>query len=109
MLRVDNADFIADKLASELVPNQEWREAFQSAAEAGVRRLEVEGSSRGGRIEWDVDWPFREENRDLYICCADNGDGMNRAELERYMTTLAVIGAGRNQSLRGNQGMGLKI
>ena len=34
---------------------------------------------------------------------------MTRAELDKYTTTLAVQGAGRNQSLRGNQGMGLKI
>jgi hypothetical protein len=109
VFRVDNADFIADKLASELLPYQEFREAFKNAEEAVARRLAVDGKSEGGRVELDVDWPFRERNGDLYISCADNGDGMTRTELERYMTTLAVIGAGRNQSLRGNQGMGLKI
>src|SRR5207247_2279487 len=44
-----------------------------------------------------------------YLACSDNGDGMSRSELEKYMTTLAVLGAGGNQSIRGNQGMGLKI
>src|SRR5690349_6999425 len=44
-----------------------------------------------------------------YLACADNGDGMTQSELEKYTTTLAVQGAGRNQSIRGNQGMGLKI
>ena len=55
MFRVDNADFIADKLASELLPNQEDREAFKNAEEAARRRLEQEGSDSGGRIEFDVD------------------------------------------------------
>jgi len=63
-----------------------------------------------GRIEFDVDWNlYSQSGGDWYVCCADNGDGMKRSELEKYTTTLAVQGAGRNQSLRGNQGMGLKI
>jgi len=62
-----------------------------------------------GRIEFDVDWALHEQQQDLwYLSVADNGDGMTRAELERYMT-LAVTGANRNQSITGNQGMGLKI
>lgn len=106
MFRVENADFIADKLAAELLPNQEFREVLKNAEEAVARRI---ASSPGGpgRIEFDVDWPMRRAG--WFICCADNGDGMTSDELQRYTTTLAVQGAGRNQSLHGNQGMGLKI
>lgn len=108
MFRVQNADFIADKLAAELLPYQEYREAAKNAEEAIERRIVQDGVS-DGRIEFDVDWSMLESTGNWYVACADNGDGMNRAELERYMTTLAVIGAGQNQHLQGNQGMGLKI
>jgi hypothetical protein len=109
MFKVQNADFIADKLAEELLPDQEIREVLTNALEAVQRRMNVEGVEDGGRVEFDVDWNVLEKTGHWYISCTDNGDGMTRGELERYMTTLAVQGAGRNQSLRGNQGMGLKI
>jgi hypothetical protein len=108
MFRVDNADFIADKLASELLPDQEYREACKNAEEA-VRRLINSGGADSGRIEFDVDWPLLEADGSWLICCADDGDGMDRAELQRYTITLAVRGANDNQSIYGNQGMGLKI
>lgn len=109
MFRVENADFIADKLASELLPLQEYREAFKNAEEAVTRRLSALSVRSGGRIEFDVDWAMLEQTGSWYVSCADDGDGMTRAELDRYMTTLAVRGAGNNQNLSGNQGMGLKI
>jgi len=109
MFRVENADFIADKLASELLPDQEQREVYKNAEEAVLRRLAAEAAPGGGRIEFDVDWPLHERTGEWLICCADDGDGMSRSELERYMTTLAVSGANQNQSIVGNQGMGLKI
>jgi len=109
MFRVENADFIADKLAAELLPLQENREAAKNAEEAIVRRMQSDGSVAGGRIEFDVDWAMLEATNQWYISCADNGDGMTRSELEKYTTTLAVQGASGNQTLTGNQGMGLKI
>jgi Histidine kinase-, DNA gyrase B-, and HSP90-like ATPase len=108
MFSVENADFIADKLASELLPNQEFREVAKNAEEAVLRRTALDGTE-DGRIEFDVDWSLLDPTGQWFISCSDNGDGMSRVELDRYMTTLAVQGAGRNQSLRGNQGMGLKI
>jgi hypothetical protein len=107
--RVENPDFIADKLASELLPDQEFREALKNAIEAVERRMRADGATDGGRIEFDVDWFMHARTQGWYLACTDNGDGMNRSELEKYTTTLAVQGAGRNQSIRGNQGMGLKI
>jgi hypothetical protein len=109
MFHVDNADFIADKLASELLPNQEFREVLKNSLEAVERRMRADGSKDGGRIEFDVDWSLHAKTGHWYVSCSDNGDGMNRSELEKYTTTLSVQGAGRNQSIRGNQGMGLKI
>lgn len=109
MFKVENADFIADKLAAELLPNQEFREVLKNALEAVQRRMDADGSKKGGRIEFDVDWNMHAETGNWYLACADNGDGMTQSELEKYTTTLAVQGAGRKQSIRGNQGMGLKI
>lgn len=109
MFKVENADFIADKLAAELLPDQEYREVAKNAEEAVRRRLAA-GVDGRGRIEFDVDWALHEKSPSAwFLCCADNGDGMDRFTLERYMTTLAVEGAGGNQSVHGNQGMGLKI
>jgi hypothetical protein len=109
MFRVENADFIADKLAAELLPNQEYREVLKNALEAIQRRIRS-GDHRPGRIEFDVDWHLHSKDPSRwYISCSDNGDGMRRSELDRYTTTLAVQGAGQNQSIYGNQGMGLKI
>lgn len=109
MFKVENADFVAEKLAAELLPNQEFREVLKNSLEAVERRMFAQGLKNGGRIEFDVDWDMFANTRRWLISCADNGDGMTRSELERYTTTLAVQGAGRSQSLRGNQGMGLKI
>src|SRR5262249_15562848 len=109
MFSVQNADFIADKLASELLPNQEFREVLKNALEAVERRLTADSSMTAGRIEFDVDWFVHAKSGRWYVSCADNGDGMTRSELEKYTTTLAVQGAGKNQSIYGNQGMGLKI
>jgi len=109
MFSVENADFIADKLATELLPDQEYREVFKNGQEAEERRIVADPESPAGRIEFDVDWPLHENTGEWLICCADDGDGMSRVELDRYMTTLAVRGANQNQSITGNQGMGLKI
>ncbi len=109
MFKVHNADFIADKLANELLPNQEYREVLKNALEAVQRQMTAERSADGGRIEFDVDWPMLAATGQWFISCADNGDAMTRSQLERYTTTLAVVGAGQSQSLTGNQGMGLKI
>lgn len=111
MFRVENADFIAEKLAAELLPNQEFREVLKNALEAVERRMLAAGVREGGRVEFDVDWNLHQQadGSPWYIACSDTGDGMNRSQLEIYTTTLAVQGAGGKQSLRGKQGMGLKI
>ncbi len=114
MFKVENADFIAEKLAAELLPNQEFREGYKNAEEAVERRIKAERTAgcaaAPGHIEFDVDWALHAQDDSLwYLSVADNGDGMTRAELEKYTTTLAVAGANQNQSITGNQGMGLKI
>jgi hypothetical protein len=81
MFRVENADFIADRLATELLPDQEFREVLKNALEAVERRMRADGSPDGGRIEFDVDWNLHARSGRWYVCCADNGDGMTISEL----------------------------
>lgn len=114
--KVHNADFIADKLAAELLPNQEYREVYINAVEAIQRVLATrpDDDPYVGRIEFDIDWhllagTLEEGDPKYQLSCADNGDGMSKDQLQEYTATLAVEGAGGNQSLTGNQGMGLKI
>src|SRR2546423_5183718 len=109
MFKVENADFIAEKLSSELLPNQEYREVLKNSLEAVGRRMSAQPGGGGGRIVFDVDWNLLSNTGRWFVSCCDDGDGMTMAELEKYTTTLAVQGAGRSQSVRGNQGMGLKI
>jgi hypothetical protein len=112
MFTVENGDFIADKLASELPRDQEFREAVQNEIEAIVRLAPSKGDGWKGRIEIDIDWAIPGLLDDFSapkVCVAGNGDGMARAEISKYATTLAVEGANQNQGIRGNQGCGLKI
>jgi hypothetical protein len=43
MFRVENADYIADKLSAELLPNQEFREVLKNSLEAVERRMDADG------------------------------------------------------------------
>src|SRR5437868_7195586 len=90
MFKVENADFIAEKLSKELLPNQEFREVLKNSLEAVDRRMRADRSTTGGRIEFDVDWVMHANTkpRQWFISCADNGDGMTQSELEKYTTTL---------------------
>lgn len=106
MFKVEKADFIAEKLAAELAPDQEQREVAKNGLEA-IERRRLTSEDKSGRVEFDIDWPLVESG--WYLACADDGDGMTKSELEKYSTTLAVVGANNNQGLTGNQGMGLKI
>ena len=76
MFRVENADFIANKLAAELLPYQEYREAFKNAEEAVTRRMAADNITTGGRIELDVDWHLhaRAPGNPWFVSVADNGD-----------------------------------
>ena len=62
MFRVENADFIANKLASELLPDQEQREVYKNAEEAVQRRMRPTARRTAG-IEFDVDWALAQADR----------------------------------------------
>jgi hypothetical protein len=114
----ENADFVADKLEAELLPKQEIRESVHNELEAITRRA-AEKLAAGEPYEpWlrvGVDWTYIDaevasgKEPVWRLSVLGNGDGMTRAEVERYAKTLAVSGANNNQGKGGNQGMGLKI
>lgn len=114
----ENADFVADKLEAELLPNQEIREAVHNELEAVTRRAAEQLAAdepyrpwiRVG-VDWtNVDYQATTGSEPVWrLSVLGNGDGMTREELQRYAKTLAVSGANNNQSKGGNQGMGLKI
>ena len=91
-------------------PNQEFREVAKNAEEAVAAPHARRRPGHGGRIEFDVDWPMLERDRQWFICCADNGDGMTRVGAGAVHDD--ARGPGRRTepvASRGNQGMGLKI
>lgn len=114
----ENADFVADKLEAELLPNQEIREAFHNELEAVTRRAAEkleQGEPYRPWIRVGVDWTtidaeVAQGGTPIWrLSVMGNGDGMTREEVQRYAKTLAVSGANNNQGKGGNQGMGLKI
>jgi len=114
----EDADFVADKLEAELLPNQEIREAVHNELEAVTRRAAEKIAAGEDYAPWirvGVDWThidaeIAEGNEPVWrLSVIGNGDGMTRTEVEKYAKTLAVRGANRNQGKGGNQGMGLKI
>lgn len=107
-LRVSSPGFLLDRLAADCAPLQEYRELTQNAIEA-VQRAIAEGLIAEGEIVWDVDWPLVEEGKPYKLCVIDNGDGMDAHDILRYINQLAVSGAGNNQRLDGNFGIGAKI
>ncbi len=63
MFRVENADFIADKLAAELLPNQEYREVAKNAEEAVDRRMSGRQHGRPDRVRRRLAAAERTERR----------------------------------------------
>jgi len=80
MFRVENADFIADKLAAELLPNQEFREVLRCSRS---RRAPDWAESRtiGARIEFRRRLGLVRRTVAGTSSCADTGDGIRAPNL----------------------------
>lgn len=107
-VRVSNAGFLLDRLAADCAPLQEYRELTQNAIEA-VRRAIDANLIEEGSVHWDVDWELLSTGGPYKRCVIDDGDGMTGPDIQEYINQLAVMGAGQNQSLDGNYGVGAKI
>jgi hypothetical protein len=107
-VRVKNAGFLLDRLAADCAPLQEYRELTQNGIEAVCRAIDA-GLIKEGVVLWDVDWQLLSTGGPFKRCVIDNGDGMTGLQIQEYINNLAVQGAGLNQSLDGNFGVGAKI
>ena len=111
MFRVDNTDFIANKLAAELLPDQEQREAFRTLTKPSREDARGGHQQRGAGLSstWTgISTSSATTTRGSFRT-RTTATACTASSFERYMTTLAVVGANQNQSIVGNQGMGLKI
>lgn len=107
-LEVERMGFLLERLAADTPPDQQLRELNQNSLEAIQRRFRT-GNQSPGRIIWDIDWAFYESNKAYKLSVTDNGDGMSPDDMVRYLNNLSVQGAGANQGLAANFGVGAKI
>jgi hypothetical protein len=107
-LEVERMGFLLERLAADTPVDQQLRELNQNAIEAIQRRFRS-GDTSSGKIVWDIDWPFYASNKAYKLSVTDNGDGMSPDDMVRYLNNLSVQGAGGNQGLTANFGVGAKI
>jgi hypothetical protein len=107
-LEVERMGFLLERLAADTPADQQLRELNQNSLEAISRRFRA-GDTSPGKIIWDIDWSFYSNNSAYKLSVTDNGDGMSPDDMVRYLNNLSVQGAGTNQGLTGNFGVGAKI
>ncbi|MHB1834568.1 MAG: ATP-binding protein [Solirubrobacteraceae bacterium] len=104
-LAVANPTFLLERLGSECTDLQGLRELTVN----GLDAIAALGADRPGRVVWDLDWKRFEESgggaRKLSVI--DTGTGMTAEQLRHYINQLAA--SGREQSSRGNFGVGAKV
>ncbi len=104
-LAVANPTFLLERLGSECTDLQGLRELTVN----GLDAIAALGADRPGRVVWDLDWERFEASggcvRKLSII--DTGTGMTAEQLRHYINQLAA--SGREQSSRGNFGVGAKV
>jgi hypothetical protein len=100
--------FLLERLAADTPADQQLRELNQNSIEAVQRRIAT-GDATPGKIIWDIDWSFYSNNKAYKLSVTDNGDGMSPDDMIRYLNNLSVQGAGGNQGLTANFGVGAKI
>jgi hypothetical protein len=101
-LKVDNANFLLERLAADCAPNQYIRELTQNSIESILKTVE-----REGRVVWDVDWDYLEATGKYKAAISDTGCGMSLPDLRRYTNHLSS--SGNVQALDRNYGLGAKV
>ena len=104
-LAVANPTFLLERLGSECTDLQGLRELTVN----GLDAIAALGADRPGRVVWDLDWGRFDASgsgvRKLSVI--DTGTGMIAGQLRHYINQLAA--SGREQSSRGNFGVGAKV
>ena len=104
-LAVANPTFLLERLGSECTDLQGLRELTVN----GLDAIAALGADRPGRVVWDLDWERFEESGGCVrkLSVIDTGTGMTAEQLRHYINQLAA--SGREQSSRGNFGVGAKV
>jgi len=104
-LAVANPTFLLERLGSECTDLQGLRELTVN----GLDAIAAFGADRPGRVVWDLDWERFEASGGCVrkLSVIDTGTGMTAEQLRRYINQLAA--SGREQSGRGNFGVGAKV
>jgi hypothetical protein len=101
-MTVANTAFLIDRMGEDCHPLQFLRELTQNSIESILRT----GEQRG-KIVWDVDWKYLENNGIYKLSITDNGDGMTGDEMADYINKLSSSIS--EQSFSSNYGVGAKI
>ncbi len=104
-LAVANPTFLLERLGSECTDLQGLRELTVN----GLDAINAQGPGAGGRVVWDMDWLRFDAScgRVRKLSVIDTGTGMTAEQLLLYINQLAS--SGREQSSRGNFGVGAKV
>jgi hypothetical protein len=104
-LAVANPTFLLERLGSECTDLQGLRELTVN----GLDAIAALGADANGRVVWDLDWERFDASggRVRKLSVIDTGTGMTAAQLRYYINQLAA--SGREQSSRGNFGVGAKV
>ncbi len=104
-LSVGNPTFLLERLGSECTDLQGLRELTVN----GLDAIDAQGTNSSGRIVWDLDWHRFDASggRVRKLSVTDTGTGMTPKQLRQYINQLAS--SGREQSARGNFGVGAKV
>ena len=104
-LAVANPTFLLERLGSECTDLQGLRELTVN----GLDAIAALGADRPGRVVWDLDWERFDGSggRVRKLSVIDTGTGMTAEQLRHYINQLAA--SGREQSSRGNFGVGAKV
>ena len=109
-LEVERMGFLLERLVADTPINQQLRELNQNCIEEHYFAAFETETLLPGKIVWDIrSLLFYATNGIYKLSVTDNGDGMSPDDMIRYLNNLSVQGAGGNQGLTANFGVGAKI
>lgn len=94
-------------LTQSMLPGQVYREMTHNSIEA-IQRRTSDGDATPGLITWMAD-PEYEEQGIYKLTLMDNGDGMSKEEMPKYLLNINGAGANKERGGNDNYGMGAKL
>ncbi len=99
--------FTVHKLGSEVTPEKQYRELTKNGFEAIEAYRRIVDPSFGGRVDIGIDPYYLETAGIRKVAVGDNGGGMDRDEMLRFMNKFSETG--KTQGVDSNFGVGAKI